>query len=762
MSKDFIYTNNLRTQRELMQLYTHNMQNSESEGASALKPILKSAFANGAVNGAKIDEIYRKFDQFQADILYSAISSLESSTTALEKIRAAVEPQIDEDAILNHITSLSASLSQNSNIAAYDAQNIADYLSTTRSNIVSHINGIGEEIEADLNVVNDILEELHSCSMRRLTTSNSIEKASIDDSIHRHIMNLSEYISVNHYYDSKGMLNIRTKDGAHSLIGETCNKLAYVENPSSNNTATSKDWAIYIKTSDSEIHSNVFAAPGFRDDHKLDGRIAALVRAKSHTIPEALHNFDNIASGVAEFINATHNRGIASEGYKQLTSSRKTSLDSDVQFAGDFAIALFSQDSQTLISPVIKSQELRTKAGDNVTVRQLIREINELANKASHTTIDGLHDIQLAATPNQGANAMQFNFDLTHYLHTAGVGGSDITFTNVVATQNASNITVQQDLSAISAINNYDRQRSQASFSILNTDADLSTDAFGNITHPISVTATLEITTDGRPTRTVDVTFELDGTVDDIKHRRISAKTISPSTNDAQIISGLTPNLRAYLADDNGNEITNGSQDGFLKIESINPDVSFGINEMTSSITGHIGSEHRKNKGFSSFFGMNDMLVYSKEDDNSATIKIRENIIQDNTLIASNEMNGDQNFGSTSKITFNIGDRAANILLHAAEHDKMTFGDGAHKAFITYLSDMQNKAMIEMKKAEARHDAAENIHEAAADTFADSSSINPTDEIKRLAEIRDLYISTTEAAKFARSLNDILLRAFTI
>lgn len=129
---------------------------------------------------------------------------------------------------------------------------------------------------------------------------------------------------------------------------------------------------------------------------------------------------------------------------------------------------------------------------------------------------------------------------------------------------------------------------------------------------------------------TTTVTYRVEAPGINTRNDRVSARAVSPQQDGVLHIPTTTQGyLRASLVDENGVELplTNrsyGDQSGFLKIQSLNPNYTFAIDELDSSQRGQINNVPPvpgTDRGFSYFFELNNFFVSNDPTPTGDTLK---------------------------------------------------------------------------------------------------------------------------------------------
>ncbi len=224
-----------------------------------------------------------------------------------------------------------------------------------------------------------------------------------------------------------------------------------------------------------------------------------------------------------------------------------------------------------------------------------------------------------------------FEFDLEFM----NVSGSDVTFdvTSVAIDGGADGYTGAALPGAFTDYTAVAGQRARTTDSIA-IDLTNSTVLIGG-THTISVGVQVTDADGNISTETIDFTFTVPETNDDIINDRFDVSGISGAGDG--VLTAPSDNssfLTAQLVDANGVPVAEG-EDGYLRIFSNQTDMGFAIDEMTSSEGGLVtDATTATNRGLSHFFGLNDFFTSTDSDNFAYNFQVRDEYIADSGLLS--------------------------------------------------------------------------------------------------------------------------------
>jgi flagellar hook-associated protein 1 FlgK len=280
-----------------------------------------------------------------------------------------------------------------------------------------------------------------------------------------------------------------------------------------------------------------------------------------------------------------------------------------------------------------------------------------------------------------------------------------------------------------------------------------------------TITATINVVENGI-TKTENVTFTV--TVpdpeDNIQNFRYPATAIG-SGGDGQLVaaSSTTPFATAKFVDENGVEITDFSQKGFLKIETANSSYRLSFDQLDSNesgVTGVNSAATATNKGISSFFGLNNFFEFGGQQTGSAiNFKVRDDIISNPSLLSSGKPKQSVSTGTSRVYTYELGSGSNEAVLSMLQlQDKnLTFASaGGLPELVTtadfFASEIYSFSAAEANTASANYEKEQLLTDSLKTRFDEISGVNLDEELANTIQIQNAYSAAAKVLSIVREL----------
>lgn len=789
----------LKAVKQVTDIISRNIHNSEVPGASPLAHEISNSVSNGSFSGIKLDKVSRKINQLQTNLLYQSTSDKHKEdfkasitnrlSSIIEDRSITSQPGGAVDEVLDSLmpdqytgSSYRESIAENrlirdlSDMLALEERSISkqhgEYnLLSEIEKIVNRlslyneqINQVEEEIvdniQSTLSSINTSLNTLYTLSTHRLTTGEgTLERAEIESRIHNELVNLSENIDINHFYDAEGILNISTKSGQCNIVGKNRSSLKYV----SQETSDIKD-AIYscVENSNGDIikQSPLFISYGANSNANganisaknsyftaiTGGKLGGILSAKEEVLAHTKETLQEMTQTIANCINNAHNSLSNKDGHDHFTSSKVTSLDQQLIASGSFSLHTIDTNGNTETA-CIKLSEINPNS-KVVTTKQVLNEIDQLVNKGSKLSCAAFDDMQLAVINNDPASGLVLDLDITS--HNFSADGAelpyDMTINAVRINSSASTVTEKLGdsfkLPLPTDTESAAPSRIRTSF---NGGPKISISASDLVpgSNTVSISATITKPDGGQVQTTIDFNLGDLTTQSEIQNRRFSATSVSTATpdNSGFITINNTASsdmVRTSLVNDNMEH----SQSGHLHIGT--KDCKVALTDIDSSISGIIGSDTISNHSFLHFFGMNDIIVQKSD-------TLAPNAITSNKIMIRKDI--DPNVAISTK---QFGD------IDGAYHNAFQSLKGEKGATLyQYIAEKVCNAHLSAHTAEAVAESSSRMNEEAIKTISEGSGkIDVLQEMSYLMALQNAYQSIAKTMQVSRELNKTLLDSF--
>lgn len=358
--------------------------------------------------GVSITDIGRKVDDYLQKAVVSQGSDYgrtEVVANYTEQLQVLLGKPGSQNSIYSDVTSFFNSLQQLSQtpenaslrVGAVDAgKSLARNMAALANGIYDMQYSVDQGISQSLGTVNKDLQEIYtlnaSISSNKLLGRSTSELEDRRDTMLREVSN---YIDVQTYMQSNGVMNVFTA-GGYSLVDDNVYALSYNGANSAdffaNNTPVSALNIFRLDENGNKIQpptALATAGVGSQVTTALNGgKIKGLLDLRDRQLPDVLAKLDMLAATLRDSINAIHNDGVAFPGANSYTGTRGVSADDYSQWGGQIRIAVLDQNGKPIPSNytdedsgmrplLIDLANLDTGGGQGYpTVQGIIDEIN--------------------------------------------------------------------------------------------------------------------------------------------------------------------------------------------------------------------------------------------------------------------------------------------------------------------------------------------------------------------------------------------------
>ena len=354
----------------------HNIANVHTEGYSRQRVNLAQRDpleARGLVigNGAYVKNIARAHDPYVEKEIIQAkqvLGKCKTQQEELKKIETIFSPESNAN-INNELTKFFNSLQELSQFPEEllvrtsvrdSAQNLASSFKRVDSNLKVAQRDINDKLNGEVNEINVILEHVAKLNLSIAETESVDGKMANDlrDKQDTLLRDLSERLDVRFYSSDQGMVTIRGPQETLLVDRGYCAQTAVMAKPGVMN---SPDFCIIEKEG---------TIPKVVTDINKNGRVAALINVRDHTINQMLNDNNDMAKTLVENVNNIHKQGFGINDYGNL-AGRNFFYMSDDSSQAAATIDITQAISEN--TDAIAAAATPNAPGDNIIVNNLLR-----------------------------------------------------------------------------------------------------------------------------------------------------------------------------------------------------------------------------------------------------------------------------------------------------------------------------------------------------------------------------------------------------
>jgi flagellar hook-associated protein 1 FlgK len=392
--------------------------------SSVDKLLLKSLMqATSALGSADTSNTY--LNQLQA--LYGSSSGTDSSGTSLANTIAELETAISS---LSGTTS-SAALQANA-VSALDA--VASQLRDTSSGIQDLRSDVDQKIDSSVDDVNDQLKIIASLNAQiKQAAASGQSTGDLEDQRNTALQDVASKMDVSYFISSSGDMQVYTTSG-QALVDSSVHLLSYTASASVTAATT------YDPASTGGFSGITLNGVDVTSQIK-SGEIGALISLRDSVLPAAQAQLDQLATQLADSLNAVHNQGTSVPPPSTLTGTTEVTASTALSATGTVRIAVADQSGN-----LASYQDLDLSS--YATVGDLVSAINGISGVSASIDSDG--HVVIASTAS--GNGIAIN-EMTSSVGSGGEGLSDwLGLNDLVTATGASDFAVRGDILANSGL----------------------------------------------------------------------------------------------------------------------------------------------------------------------------------------------------------------------------------------------------------------------------------------------------------------------
>lgn len=281
--------------------YTRKVMNQESRNLAGFGAGVQVGSVNRAVNQGLLKDLRRQSTD---------LGRLETEQTYYPRIDDLFGQVGDETSIAHRISNLQASFQNLSTAvnrpssqwaALQSAQDVGDLMSGMTASLQNLRIEADRSIESTVTDINNLLHSIHDLNQKIVKNSAIATGTSdLEDQRDTAINQLSELIDVRYYERENGSMTIFSGSGQMLLDNQPAD-LSYAA------TSTTDSWMTAAGGQFGKITVN----GGSQDlgTEVISGKLRALVDMRDHTLPNLQANLDEVTKKVTNVVNQVHNRG---------------------------------------------------------------------------------------------------------------------------------------------------------------------------------------------------------------------------------------------------------------------------------------------------------------------------------------------------------------------------------------------------------------------------------------------------------------------
>ena len=633
-----------------------------------------------------------------------------------------------------HILASSPESNTFKELVVHNAENLANMISRTATEIQQLKYQADQEIESCINTINHhltVIDEINKNLKKTQNTTNIAHKADLEIKRDKALLSLSENLKIELLKQKDGSINISTDKGT-LLLGDLKYTLKHSATPSYKNQNYEP---IFISNSE---NPHIFSE---LDTNRIGiGKLQALLEIRDQDLTSVASRLDNLAHHLTIESNKSYANGTSFPGQSCITSEKKITLEQTSNFEGEIAIALLdkfgkaAKNDNEEIKPLILDLQ-------NKTIKQIIKEINQYYHTNLHRVeFDDIYDIKLCSNNH---DALTFNLIIDNggnkeqniiingftcsYLDKRDKETQTITTQNVQFLQNTIETTPGK-LSNFEQKIKIDHNLIPTTIEELYIEVDVESNGFNaKIGYLIPISG-------------IDTAYACN--VNSTK-----AKLINNNTKQ---------NLKASLVNDSGYKIDKPNSPGYLKIEANNTaEHSVAINNLNSKDINNKKSFLHE-MGFSYIFTENDTIDGSAlKFELNPKIKKEPYNFNSGQITKKNNSNIFETGISNGKGALelaNIGDKTITF----CEYGGIPL---MNTNFSKYASKIIDKSALYAYETDLRSQIDKTCKESLEYQHDNISNVNVDDEIAKTILISNMHAASAKMLNTVNELSEEILKS---
>lgn len=784
---------------------SHNLANINTPGYVKQTNNQESVVINGIGQGAQVTGMSANVAAELYNSIRNQVSSL-GNTGALNTYYDAIQrlygqPNSDTglSSAINAFFSAYQNLSNNPDtaslrvVALNAARDLAGAISTTANSLQDLRFSADKEISSNVNTINSILTTIRGLNNEILNFKEATSGyINIKQQMNIKLNALSEFLNVSTSVNLQGQVSITTANGASLLDDATTVNLLYSPAASvdtfKNNAYVGPLKATSLNN-DGSIKDDRGSSTNLTTDGEstsitttlTNGSMKGLLDIRDSIAPNLIAQLDTLASALANEINAISNNGYAFPPPASLTGTTATTSDTELGFTGKVMIAVLNNDGtpaasrysdETYYRPL--TLDLGSLSGATYsglpTTQDVIDQINDYYGPIQNRAVVGnLRNIQLSAVSNTiGDNTGTAQFELK--LDNTSIHDATVVVQSVTLVDPGNPATTYGPGSAVPSPNSF----TIAAGEMGATGQPMTIDFSGGLNlNNYTIRVRVQVTDSTGSVSVSDVDYSVNDNVVNVKNNPYNAIAVANISGTSNFIPspGGQGFATASLVDINGNPVSAG-ETGFLKITA-NSEKNYRIafDELDSKEIGvpTADSEDITNRGFSHYFGLNNLFVDNGSVTGSAqNMAVRRDILNNANLLTSGKLLLSNQPSDTSSALYTYeassGNNAAALSMANLNQRNVYFQASGNLPSISISFNGYSANLVGSVAASALQATdADNAKKIGMDglqiLFQKSAGVNSDEELARIIELQNNFAASAKVIGVIQKLFDILAQA---
>ena len=396
----------LRLNQTAISTLSQNLANVNTDGYSRQFIAQSAVYLGGVGNGVRIENILRRVDNYLLRSVQSQGSELQR-TSVINEYHGRVQTLIGQpgagnsiDSTLTNFYNVLQQLADSPSSAASRSGvlSAAEALAVQISEIASGFEDLrfqaDRDIRAAVDVANQQIARLFDINgaIAAAAVSNQ-STAGLLDERDRALRTLAEQLDISVTFNEFGGVNVTAGNGV-ALVDDVPRQLTYTAATSldvfTGDRSLSALNVVSLNENGTVVGSPIpliAAAPSSQINSLVtSGRIGGLINLRDDILPLMLIEFDSLAAGIRDAVNAIHNEGSAFPPPNSLTGTRSVSATDEFEWSGSFRVAVLTAEGEPV--PAYFDSE------DHTGLRPLLLNLSALdsGNGAGRPTVQAIID----------------------------------------------------------------------------------------------------------------------------------------------------------------------------------------------------------------------------------------------------------------------------------------------------------------------------------------------------------------------------------
>jgi flagellar hook-associated protein 1 FlgK len=369
-----------------------NIANADTSGYTTKTANQAAQVTGGVGSGVAVTDITSNVDRLLFKSLMTAVCDLGSASTKsdyLDRLQSVFGSTTGSDddtgtSLANTLATLEAALTSladtpdSASLAATvvdDLDAVASQLRSTSSSVQSLRANADEDIDSSVDSANEVLHTIADLNHEiTQAAAAGLQTADMEDERNSALQTLSSLMNVTYFANSSGEMQVYTSSG-QVLLDTSVHELSYT-------TASSVTASTTYSATPPSGFSGIVVDGKDITSQTSSGKIGALVTLRDDTLPQVQSELDELATTLADSLNAVHNQGTPVPPSSSLSGTTTVASSDTLAATGTVRIAVTDQDGK-LVS--YSDLDLSSYA----TVGDLVSAVDGLSGTSASIDADG-------------------------------------------------------------------------------------------------------------------------------------------------------------------------------------------------------------------------------------------------------------------------------------------------------------------------------------------------------------------------------------